>query len=324
MNTVMLFNPEKGFTLDQKDPGFIQSYLDDPNARTWIDLEDPEEDELDILMELFHFHPLSIEDCIFPQNRPKMEDFKSYLFLVVHGIVYDTHTTPTISLKELDIFIGSNFIVTVHNEPMKTITFLRNQCREKNEILTHGPDTLLHMLMDNLVDSYFPILNHFDNTIDDIEDSVFNKPGPDILNDIFNLKRDLMSLRRVIYPQQEIIQKMVRREVPHIQTSTQAYFRDINDHLARMMDMIDTFRESLTSALEIYMSVSNNKLNDVMKTLTIIATIMMPGTLIASFYGMNFKYLPHQEWVYGPVLVLALIVILSVGMLYYFHKRNWI
>ena len=324
MNTTFLFSPDKGLIVDNKDPIVIQNHLNNPLARVWVDMENPSDEELDILMDLFCFHPLSIEDCIFPQNRPKMEEFENYIFSVVHGINYDPDKTPSVHMQELDIFLGRNFLVTVHDDPLRNITMVKNRCKEKPETFVKGPDFLFHLIVDTLVDSYFPILDHMDTTIDRIEDTIFDKPTPALLNQVFDMKRDLMTIRRIINPQREMIINLTRRDFPFIQAQTLVYFRDIHDHLSRMSDSIDTYREILGNALDIYVSVTSNQLNNVMKTLTIITTIMMPGTLISSYYGMNFVHMPKLNSVWGPYAIILMIVFITLGMLYYFRKKTWI
>ncbi len=324
MNTVFIYNRSRGLILDQKDPILIQNALRDTESLVWMDLEDPTDDEIDILTDIFQFHPLSIEDCIFPQNRPKIEEFENYVFIVVHGILYDHNHDPSITTQELNIFVGHNFIVTFHENPLRNISMVKTRCREKVDILAKGSDFVLHLVLDNLVDSYFPILNQMDTVIDKIEDDIFTEPTSALLNDVFSLKRDLMAMRRVINPQREMIANLTRRDFPFIQGPTLVYFRDIHDHLVRMTDTIDTYREIMTNALDVYLSVTSNQMNSVMKTLTIITTIMMPGTLIASVYGMNFEYMPHLHWKLGPYLILGMIFMITAGMLYYFRKKHWI
>jgi magnesium transporter len=324
MNSVFIYNKSRGLLVDQKDPILIQNALNEPDSLIWMDLEDPTDGEIDILTDIFQFHPLSIEDCIFPQNRPKIEEFENYIFLVVHGIQYKAENDNAIITQELNIFLGRNFLVTFHDSPLRNINMVKTRCREKSEVMTKGSDFLLHLVLDNLVDSYFPILNQMDTVIDKIEDTIFTNPSPDLLNDVFSLKRDLMAMRRVINPQREMIANLTRRDFPFIQGTTLVYFRDIHDHLVRMTDSIDTYREIMTNALDVYLSVTSNQMNSVMKTLTIITTIMMPGTLISGIYGMNFEYMPHLHWRYGPYIIFAAIICITSGMLYYFRKKNWI
>jgi magnesium transporter len=324
MHTIYIYHPDSGIRCEGVDRKALQSALTDANAVVWVDLEEPTDDEMDILVEEFQFHPLSIEDCIFPQNRPKLEEFEDYTFIVFHGIQYNPENTHPISTQELDIFLGKNFLVTVHDNPLKNVVLVKQRCREKAEVLSKGSDYILYLVLDNLVDSYFPLLDQMDREIDEIEDTVFTKPTADLLNHMFSLKRALMSIRRVINPQREIIVNVSRRDVKFIRQETLIYFRDIYDHLFRMTDSIDTYREILGNAFDAYLSVTSNQLNAVMKTLTIITTIMMPGTLIASIYGMNFEYMPHLHWKYGPHLVVLLIISITGTMLYYFRKKNWI
>ncbi|MCX7919258.1 MAG: magnesium/cobalt transporter CorA [bacterium] len=324
MHTIFVYHPVEGVRFNQLERSAIRRALDSPDSVLWLDLEAPDDMEIDILVQEFDFHPLSIEDCIFPQNRPKLEEFPNYCFIVFHSISYDPEPNKGLSFAELDIFIGKNFIVTVHDEPLRNITTTKARCKEKQDVMKKGPDYLLHLLLDSMVDSYFPIIDQMDEQIDKIEDLVFTSPTTQLLNQIFTLKRNLIAFRKTINPQREIINLLTRRDFPFIQTTTLVYFRDVYDHLFRMVDTIDTYREIISSALEAYLSVTSNQLNSIMKTLTIIATIMMPLTLISSIYGMNFEFFPELKWKYGYPMVLTVMAIIALGMLYYFHRKKWL
>jgi magnesium transporter len=325
MHTIFLYTPVEGVRYNQFERSAIKRALDNEASILWVDLEAPDDEEIDILVHDFNFHPLSIEDCIFPQNRPKLEEFPTYSFIVFHAITYDPALEKGLGFNELDLFIGKNFIVTVHDEPLRNISITKSRCKEKQELMKKGPDFLLHLLLDSIVDSYFPILDQMDEEIDKIEDKIFSEPNTRLLNRIFSLKRNLIAFRKTINPQREIINLLTRRDFPYIQATTLVYFRDVYDHLVRMVDTIDTYREIISSALEAYLSVTSNQLNSIMKTLTIIATIMMPLTLIASFYGMNFKrFFPPLEWDYSVLLIVIVMVIIAAVMLYSFRKRKWL
>jgi magnesium transporter len=325
MHTIFLYTPVEGVRYNQLERSAIKRALDSETTMLWVDFEAPDDEEIDILVHDFKFHPLSIEDCIFPQNRPKLEEFPTYSFIVFHAIAYDPTLEKELSFYELDIFIGKNYIVTIHDEPLRNITSTKARCKEKQELMKKGPDFLLHLLLDSIVDSYFPILDQMDEEIDKIEDKIFSQPNTHLLNRIFSLKRNLIAFRKTINPQREIINLLTRRDFPYIQATTIVYFRDVYDHLVRMVDTIDTYREIISSALEAYLSVTSNQLNSIMKTLTIIATIMMPLTLIASFYGMNFKrFFPPLEWDYSVTVIVIAMVIITGVMLYYFRKRKWL
>lgn len=325
MHTIYIYTPVEGVRYNQLERSAIKRALDDESTILWVDLEAPDDEEIDILVHDFKFHPLSIEDCIFPQNRPKIEEFPDYSFIVFHAILYDPTPEKGLSFKELNIFIGKNFLVTIHDESLRSITNIKSRCKEKQEYMKKGPDFLLHLILDSIVDSYFPILDQMDEEIDKIEDKIFSQPTTQLLNRIFTLKRNLIAFRKTINPQREIINLLTRRDFPYIQSTTLVYFRDVYDHLVRMVDTIDTYREIISSALEAYLSVTSNQLNTIMKTLTIIATIMMPLTLIASFYGMNFKrFFPPLDWDYSVTVLVIMMVLITGAMLYYFHRKKWL
>ncbi|MDI6785034.1 MAG: magnesium/cobalt transporter CorA, partial [bacterium] len=324
MHTIYLYTPVEGVQFNQLERSAIRRALDKEDAILWVDLEAPDDEEIDILVRDFAFHPLSIEDCIFPQNRPKLEEFPNYSFIVFHSIAYDPAPGKGLRFAELDIFIGKNFIVTVHDEPLRNITNTKSRCKEKQELMKKGPDFLLHLILDSMVDSYFPILDQMDEQIDIVEDKIFSQPTTRLLNQIFSLKRNLIAFRKTIIPQREIINSLTRRDFPYIQSGTLVYFRDIYDHLVRMVDTIDTYREIISGAVEAYLSVTSNQLNSIMKTLTIIATTMMPLTFIASIYGMNFDFMPELRCKFGYPIVLGIMLCVALGMLYYFRRKKWL
>lgn len=313
---------EKGF-FHSTDPGLLPGLLKDKHATLWVDLEAPTPEEIEILSGVFGFHPLAIEDCLAETHLPKVDDFGDYIFLILHGIKPDSEP-GLFTTAELDFFLSKNYLVTFHRQASRSIQYAKERCMKGALSLSRGLDLLLHEILDRMVDNYFPILDDFDVLIDQIEDEVFERATTETLSKIFMLKRDLMHLRRVVGPQREILNRLSRDEFPVITKRAHIYFRDVYDHLVRIWDLSESYRDLMSGALEAYLSVVSNRLNEIMKVLTVFATIMMPLTVITSIYGMNFDYIPELKWRYGYFMVLGVMAIISLGLLYFFKRKRWL
>ncbi|HPC06937.1 MAG TPA: magnesium/cobalt transporter CorA [Anaerolineaceae bacterium] len=316
------------------ESGQIQQLHDQPSIRTafsgkkgllWINISNPQADEIqDILSNLFNFHPLSIEDCqSVGYQPPKVDDFGDYIFLIMHT-VHPGEDFREMETSELNIYLGENFLVTVHQEENLTaINSLIQRIHRDNRVYQFGSDFLCHALLDTVVDEYFPILDEMELEIDQLEDNVLETPKPETLERILALKHGVMALRRIIAPQREVINKLSRDEFPQIDKQSQIYFRDIYDHLVRIQDMSETIRDLVSSALEIYLSSTSLKLNNVMKALTIVSTIFLPITFLAGVYGMNFRFMPELTWKFGYPMVWIISLLIIAVMLLFFRKRGW-
>lgn len=297
--------------------------LQEKEALLWVDMEDPNDFEEDALVEIFNFHPLAIEDCLSDNPHPKVDDYEEYLYLVAHAL--RPNGGGELRTVELDIFLGKNFVVTFHKEPLKSITQIRENTAKKPELLLgYGADRLVHAILDQLVDNYTPILDEYDEKIDSIEEEIFNNPGPDFLTGLMRLKHNIFNLRRVIAPQRDTINFLTRNPTAFIKPKHLMYFRDVYDHLFRLYGIAEGFHEALTSTLQAYFSYSSHRLNEVMKRLTILATLSMPVVMIASIYGMNFQHMPELAWRYGYYLSLALMAVTGVGMVAWMKFKKWI
>lgn len=319
-----LFNQERKLITDFEEIN-IKETLKDKNTLLWLDLLDPTEDEIAILSEEFNFHELAIEDCLFPQSQPKVDDFGNYIFLIIQGIKKQKDNgEEELNTIDLNIFFGENFVVTVHEETIKSITSLFMRCRQNPMFLDKGSDFLLHAIIDGVVDSYLPLLEEIDDTIEMVEDKVLSNPNQNVMKEIFILKKKTLSIRKIIGPQQTVIGILSRRDIPHIKPNTLIYYRDIYDHLVRIGATLDTFRDQTTNVLEVYFSGSNARLTEAIKVLTLIATIMMPLTLITSYYGMNI-HLPEFTWkgIQSVPFVWSLLVGTTLGLLLFFKHKKW-
>lgn len=308
----------------------IAAALRDPQARMWIDMEAPNDAEIELLCDTFFFHPLAIEDSVTYTQRPKIELYKDdggpagrYFYLVFHGPDLTTFR-ENLRTKEIDVFVSDRYIVSIHDEPMQTVKSMAERCNEDvAEFLGQGMDIVLYRMLDYLVDGYDTILDHVERQLDEMEEQAINDPRPVLLTQIATRKKELLNLRRIIGPQREVLAQLSRGEVPFIRESTRIYLRDVYDHLMRVVEMVELYRDLIMGTRDIYLSSLSNHLNQVMKTLTIISVIGVPMTITTGFFGMNFQ----EEWIFThEVFVGAMIfmVCVVIGMLYLFWKKRWI
>jgi magnesium transporter len=311
-------------------PEKTKEALQDKKGLLWVDFSgEPNQTCEPILLDVFGFHPLAVEDALQETHTPKVDDWGDYLYIVLGALVYEkTAGDGALHLHELDVFLGKNFVVTHHDEPITAIDQMWSACQRDTRHTQNGADHLLYRILDFLVAAYMPIVEKLDDEIDDIEDQVFNKPTTETLQHIFTLKRSLLTMRRVITPQREVVNKLARDDYQIIDLHDRVFFRDVYDHLVRLQDLNESMRDMLSGTLDIYLSVVNNRLNDVMKTLTVITTLFMPISFVAGFFGMNFfEPVAHLTiWTGVPVFIIMLLVtILSPAiMLTWMRRRMWL
>ncbi|MBN1595823.1 magnesium/cobalt transporter CorA [candidate division FCPU426 bacterium] len=296
------------------------------NARSlvWADITNPEEDDIDLLVDTFAFHQLAIEDALFPQYQPKMDDYDDYLHIIVHELNYPSRSAQEVKSQELNILVGKNYVVTIHSEPLPSVSKLFQRCQNKPHSMHQGSGFLLHAIIDNVVDNYFPVVDQMENKIEQLEDQVLAKADQSVLESIVDLKKSVLTIRNFIVPQRKILGLLCRASTPFIKRAMSAYFRDVYDHVVRVSELLDTYRDVLNSTMDAYLSVVSHRMNEIMKTLTIITTIMMPLTVITSFYGMNVE-LPEFAWgLKGYLLVLGLMVCALGGMIIFLKRKKWI
>lgn len=316
--------------LDQIDlnPEAFAVALQEPDALLWVDLdgESPEDCE-PILQQVFGFHPLAVDDALQESHVPKVDDWGTYLYIVLHAVILDPGDQIGLDTLELDIFLGANFLVTHRTRPMAAVDRLWSVCQRDERQLKKGGAYLLYALADELVADYMPVVDGFDEAIDRIEDLVFSKPTPSLLEQILALKRALLHVRRIIAPQREVLNKLGRGDYAVIDVKDRVFFRDVYDHLVRLYDITESLRDLVGGALDIYLSVVNNRMNDVMKTLTVITTLFMPVSFLVGFFGMNFfqPSIPLASWTGGVAFgfMVAAIILLPLGMLLWMRRRAW-
>jgi magnesium transporter len=289
----------------------------------WVDIASPSVPESLLLSDTFRFHPLSVEDAMSALEFPKVEAYDGYLYVVLHGLDYTKG--EDFGTHDIDFFLGRNFLVTVHDGNSRSIQEIRDYCPRNHTILGDGPVPLFHRIVDRLVDRYLPEIEEFEDWMDEIEASVFGGPTPDLVRDILDLKRQVSALRRIAIPQRDVIARLARREFTDISTEMAYRFRDVYDHIVRLNDQAIMLQDRITGVLEAHLSNVSNRLNQVMKVLTVVSTIFMPLTLLSGIWGMNVP-LPHFPG--GEALqfwwVLGLMVGLTAAMLTLFRAKRWI
>ncbi len=312
-----------------------RSKLADPATLVWMDFNGALTDaDASLLQSLFGFHDLALEDATRPGNgdihrqRPKVEDYDDYFFLVMQALTaHRDDKTLSLTQNEIDLFVGANYVVSVHRGESGEIKKVWNDAQRRPGLMACGSDRLCYHLLDAVVDNYIDLVDDVEDLLDDLEDAVIDaKAGRDAVRDIFTFKRQMIGFRKGASPLREAVNEMTSREFPHIHEETLPYLRDVYDHLVRLSDMLDTYRDILTGALDVHLSAVSNSLNLVMKRLTVVATIFMPLTFITGFWGMNFEgFLPLQSrtWFWGSNAVMVLLTVGMVIYLSYSWLRKW-
>lgn len=291
----------------------------------WVDMTGPTDEDLKTLRDVFHFHPLAIEDTLHQRQRPKLEEYEGYYFMTLHAMHATGERKAAAALDEVDLFFGDRYLVTVHPHPLAALEEARTRLEHAPSTLRMQPDYVVYIVVDTVVDTYFPVLDRLDDFIERLEDQLFKRPTPRTLDQLFAIKRSLLHMRRVAAPLRDIFTVLTRHDLPFVREQTRVYFRDVYDHLLRITDMIDTHRDLLTGALDIYLSVVSNRLNEVMKVLTVITALAAPLAVISGIYGMNFtRSLPPFELRYGFPLILVVMLASVVVMLTIFRRLRWL
>jgi magnesium transporter len=301
----------------------LSSEKDQPGI-VWINIDGLQ--DVTLLGEIggiFGLHPLIMEDILNTDQRPKTEDFVDYIYIVLKAFAgpADDH----LDAQQVSIVLGKNFVLSFKEKESSLLEPIRERLRNnKGKIRKAGSDYLVHAVIDNIVDNYFIVLENLEEKIEKLEDDLVQQTTPAKLQFIHTLKRELIFLRKSLWPLRETISSLQRSESPLISESSAIYFKDIYDHTIAIIDSVDTFRDMLSGMLDIYLSSTSMRLNEVMKVLTIIATIFMPLTFLAGVYGMNFKYMPELEWHWGYYVIWSMMLLVAIIMLIYFRKKKWL
>lgn len=326
-------------------PEAISDALEHPQTRLWLDITDPEPEDTHLLLEEFGLHPLALEEITSPHTRPKCVEFDGLYVLVMYAagrgedIVRENAPTATAPLpgladaaendatllRQVVIYIGRNYLITAHEEPFPEIDECVRRWRSQTGLKEEGVAAPLYSLLDTLVDGYFPIMDTLVERIEELEERIYEGSDEEARGpEIFRLKKVLLSLRRVLAGQRDALNLMLRQDVPVLPPSSLLFFQSVYDHLVRLVESIDTYRDLLSSAMDMHLSILSNRMNQVMKTLTAISTCLMSAALISGIYGMNFKQMPELRWQYGYPMAIGIMVVVAGGLLWYFRRIKWI
>lgn len=300
------------------------AFKDKPTV-TWVDVVGIHQPEvIEKIGSHFGLHPLTSEDILNTDQRPKTEDFGNYLYVVLKILYYDEKKNEIVS-EQISLILGHNFVLSFQEIETAIFNPLIERIRTgKGHIRNMGADYLAYSLLDSIVDNYFVILEKLGEDIELLEERLVAHPTREVLQALHNLKREMIFLRKSVWPLREVVSGLERGESALVKDATRVYLRDVYDHTVQVIDSIETSRDMLSGMLDIYLSSISNRLNEVMKVLTVIATIFMPLTFLAGVYGMNFKYMPELEWEWGYFTVLAIMAIIGVSMLIYFRRKRWL
>ncbi len=326
------------------DPKRISDLLATPDRLLWLDLTAPSPDELRLIAEEFSLHPLAVEDAAKQSQRPKIEQYDGFYLMVVFAITQAQGATTTdspatagqlagvsVTLHEIDLFIGERYLISVHEAGLPFFEQMADRWRQNQRVLNEGIGVLVYTMLDGIVDAYFPILDDIVDRIEDLEEALFTSDEeqgkiaqPSDVRNLFRLKKDLIQMRRVIAPERDALLVLTRQEAHLFDRRVTLYFQDVYDHVVRLTDTIDVYQDLLTNALDSYLAIVSNNLNQVMKTLTALTVILMVPTLIAGVYGMNFEHMPELRWVYGYPLTLGVMAASAILLFLVFRRKGWI
>lgn len=299
--------------------------LNDPKHVFWLDVQSPTEQELTDIGETFHFHPLAIEDASHEHQRPKIEEYDNFFFLVFHTIQLAPNQILTVN--ELDIFVGKNYLITVHSDPIHELEEVEQRWKRNNTHLEKGVGLLLYSMLDTIVDRYFPTIDALVDQAEDLEDSLFSQKGfvreRQLTLEVLSLKKHFLSLRRITTPERDVLNVLTNRDNPLFTEHITIYFRDVYDHITRLTDTLDLYRDQLSTIMDANLSVVSNELNKVMRTLTAMSIILMFDALVAGIYGMNFVNIPELKWQDGYFACLLFMLIVSILLALYFKRLRW-
>jgi len=306
----------------------IADLLADPFALVWLDLHNPDEHELEMLASEFGFHQLAIEDVRRGHQRPKVDEYEGYYFFVMYSVAYGVAKEGAggeFQANEVDIFMGKNYLVTAHRNPVRELEEAIHRWESYPEMVKAGrAGFLLYTICDSIVDNYFPAMDRIEDVIDALEERVFVAFDQQSLGAVFALRKDLLSFRKVVAPERDVFSILTRRDIPVLGSEDIVFFVDVHDHLLRVSDMIETYRDLLAGVLDGYLSMTSNNLNEIMKVLTAGAIILMGMSLIAAIYGMNFKNMPELEWTLGYPWAFGLMASVAALLFIYFRRRRWL
>jgi magnesium transporter len=309
----------------------MPTLLTDTNLFLWVDLESPTPEETKyVLEEVFHFHPLSIEDCVTVSPSPKVEEyapkeedkFTPYLFMVIHAVDY-SRKDGLFATSELNFFLGKNYLVTYHDGPLRSVAATEDMCVKATVHIARAPDRVAHTLLDSIVENYKPALDEFSLEIAELEQEALQNPSTETLNKLLRVKKEVLHLRQIIGPQREVLARFARGEFKLIRAHLVPYYRDVYDALFHISEMAQGYTDSLTGILQVYLNMSSNQTGEVVKLLTMITVITTPLMMVGTWYGMNFHDMPELTWRHGYWVALSVTTISTVATYWYFKRKRW-
>jgi magnesium transporter len=313
------------------DMFLMPTLLADTNLFLWVDLEKPTPEESQkVLEQIFHFHPLSIEDCVAVSAAPKVEEytpkdddrFAPYLFMVIHAVDY-SRKDGVFATSELNFFLGKNFLVTYHDLPLKSVQLTEERCLRGTGHIARAPDRVAHTLLDSIVDNYKPALDELSLEIAQLEDEVVQTPTKGTLNRLLQIKNEVLHLRQIVSPQREVLARFAHGEFKLIRPHLVPYYRDVYDGLFHISDLAQRYTDSLTGILQVYLNMSSNQTGEVIKLLTLITVITTPPMVVGTWYGMNFEGIHEFRWRYGYLMAIAITLAATGITIWWFKKRGW-
>jgi len=307
-------------------PTRIREIVQSGEGELWVDIDSTSMHQHALLEKVFEFHPLSIEDTLSPNTRVKLEEYPRYVFAVMAGVRFDERTPDPFDLETVNLyfFLGKNFLVTVHAVSHKSCSTVRERLVRNPELLARGAEMTMHNIIDQAVDAYFPLVEQLNSKVDTLEERLFERFDEKLIHEIFKAKRATFAFRRHVGPLREVLNILTNRPCTFIRSETQLYYRDVYDHTIRIMESLDTVRDLLAGVLETYLSQTSNRMNKVMKQLSIVSTIALPLIVVGGIYGMNFQHLPLTDHPLGFYMALASMVAVSAAMLWWLKKNKWL
>lgn len=323
----LYFSPEGEVRTDVQQ-GELTILIHQPGGVLWVDMSGEDKQKCKLILEnVFKFHPLAVDDALEQTHIPKIDDWGKYLYMVLYEISSDALDQELARQHELDIFLGEGFLVTYHQKKLSSLEHVWQSCQRDPRYLKRGAPYLFYQLADEMVSHHFPVFDQIEVQIDQLEDQILRKPQKDTLESIFSLKRALLRLRRLMMPQQEVFNRLSRNNFLVLTEEQKHFFRDVFDHYVHFHELAESQREMVASSLETYLSAINNRMNEVVKTLTVITTMFMPITFVSTFFGMNFfqREVSFEMWS-GRLLfgvAIGLMVIIPTFMFFWMRKKDW-
>ena len=309
----------------------MPTLLSDTNLFLWVDLENPTPEETKYVLEdVFHFHPLSVEDAVCVSTSPKVEEYQPkeddkfwpYLFMVIHAVDY-SRKDGVFATSELNFFLGKNFLVTYHEVPIRSVASTEEQALKSTVHIARAPDRVAYTLLDSIVDNYKPALDELSLEIAELEQQALQHPTKTTLNKILQVKKEVLHLRQIIGPQREVLARFARGEFKLIRPHMVPYYRDVYDGLFQISELAQGYTDSLTGILQVYLNMSSNQTGEVVKLLTLITVITTPLMMVGTWYGMNFHDMPELGWRHGYWVAATVMTVSTVATVWYFKRRKW-